>query len=339
MAEDEVVRDYKRSLSRNGAQQAQAFSQNSDLEVSRQRSSSLPELPVQPLFPELGRASDIAQPGGFRREHVLRQAPNAAAERPLLDSMLDPRLQHYFSKTFESQVGSSSASTASVGASNLSTVLVILKSTVGGTLIIIPGAFARTGLLVAPLELLFIGGIEIYCMVLLVRCVRTLGGGTYGDIARMAMGPVGSWAVDMSILLSQTGFVCSEMLYVAKNCNGALQALGLMSPLWSEQSILLLQLFVVIPMSWIRQLKYFQVSNLIANTTVASSEVLDSASASYRFCRRGCRQKAEQTKFVNSLRGKECIRAVQSHRPQKNEAWRFLIQPRLLQLDKPLSES
>ena len=82
-----------------------------------------------------------------------------------------------------------------------------------------------------------------------------------------------------------------------------------------------------------------QVSNLIANTTVASSEVLDSASASYRFCRRGCRQKAEQTKFVNSLRGKECIRAVQSHRPQKNEAWRFLIQPRLLQLDKPLSES
>ena len=60
------------------------------------------------------------------------------------------------------------------------------------------------------------------------------------------MGPVGSWAVDMSILLSQTGFVCrplkaevfrlpkiranqanlglgSEMLYVAKNCNGALQ--------------------------------------------------------------------------------------------------------------------
>jgi len=182
--------------------------------------------------------------------------------------MLDPRLQHYFAKNLEMQAESSSASTVSVGASNLSTVLVILKSTVGGTLIIIPGAFSRTGILLAPLELIFIGGVEIYCMVLLVRCVRALGGGTYGDIARRAIGPIGSWAVDLSILLSQTGFVCSEILYVALNCHGALKALKLSSPLWSEANIILLQLIVVIPMSWIRQLKYFQVSNLIANTTV-----------------------------------------------------------------------
>mmetsp|Transcript_32727 Transcript_32727/g.76447 ORF Transcript_32727/g.76447 Transcript_32727/m.76447 type:complete len:515 (-) Transcript_32727:108-1652(-) len=275
MAEDEVVRDFKKSLSRNGSLrqgQAQAFGQNDDFQVSRevrcQRSPSLPELSVEPLFPELGRASDIAQPGGFRREHVLRRAPNAAAERPLLESMLDPRLQHYFAKNLEMQAESSSASTVSVGASNLSTVLVILKSTVGGTLIIIPGAFSRTGILLAPLELIFIGGVEIYCMVLLVRCVRALGGGTYGDIARRAIGPIGSWAVDLSILLSQTGFVCSEILYVALNCHGALKALKLSSPLWSEANIILLQLIVVIPMSWIRQLKYFQVSNLIANTTV-----------------------------------------------------------------------
>ncbi|CAE7039529.1 avt3 [Symbiodinium natans] len=267
MAEDEVVRDFKKSLSRSGSQQARGL-QNDDFQVRCQRSPSLPELAVEPLFPELGRASDIAQPGGFRREHVLRHAPNAAAQRPLLDSMLDPRLQHYFAKSIDLQAESSTASTVSVGASNLSTVLVILKSTVGGTLIIIPGAFSRTGILLAPLELIFIGGIEIYCMVLLVRCVRTLGGGTYGDIARRAIGPLGSWAVDVSILLSQTGFVCSEMLYVALNCHGALKALNLSSPLWSEVNILLLQLLVVIPMSWIRQLKYFQISNLIANTTV-----------------------------------------------------------------------
>jgi len=269
MAEDEMVRDYKRRLSRSSSKQGQALGHLvEDNQALRQRSPSLPELPVESLFPELGRASDIAQPGGFRREHVLRRAPNQAAQRPLLDSMLDPRLQRYFQKNLESQAESSESSTSSRGASNLSTVLVILKSTVGGTLIIIPGAFSKTGLLLAPLELLFIGGIEIYCMVLLVRCVRSLGRGTYGDIARTAMGPVGSFAVDMSILLSQTGFVCAEMLYVAKNCSGALQAMGVNLPFLSEASILLLQLLVVIPMSWIRQLKYFQISNLIANTTV-----------------------------------------------------------------------
>ena len=52
----------------------------------------------------------------------------------------------------------------------------------------------------APLVLLFIGGVEIYCMVLLVKCVRTLGGGSYGEIAGRSMGALGTWAVDLSIL-------------------------------------------------------------------------------------------------------------------------------------------
>ena len=155
-----------------------------------------------------------------------------------------------------------------LGSSNFATVLLILKSTVSGTLIIIPGAFSTTGLLMAPLILLLIGGVEIYCMVLLVKCVRFLGGGSYGEIAGRSMGTIGMWAVDLSILLSQMGFVCTEMLYVAKNCSGALAAYGEFSPIFSETGILLLQLLVVIPMSWIQKLKYFQVSNIIANTIV-----------------------------------------------------------------------
>ena len=262
MAEDEVVRDFKKQLTREheGGRDQRALTPS--------RSSSFPDLRGELLFPEIGRARDIAQPGGFRREHVLRQAPNFAAQQPLLSSLLDPRLQTYFSKMefesihFESEISPTS------GASNLSTVLVILKSTIGGTLIIIPGAFSKTGLLLAPLVLLFIGGVEIYCMVLLVKCVRSLGHGSYGEIARVSMGAFGTWAVDLSILLSQTGFVCAEMLYVAKNCSRAWAALGLRSPLVSETSILILQLLVVIPMSWVRKLQYFQISNIIANVTV-----------------------------------------------------------------------
>ena len=58
------------------------------------------------------------------------------------------------------------------------------------------------------------------------------------------------------------------MVYVSTNCHKAFAADGLQSPLFSETGILLLQLVVVIPMSWIQKLKYFQVSNIIANTTV-----------------------------------------------------------------------
>lgn len=267
MAEDEVVRDFKKQLSRGSSHLGRLAVLATEAAGSQPlRSTSFPDLRGELLFPELGRAGDIAQPGGFRREHILRLAPNPAAEQPLLSTLLDPRLLRYFSKTeLESET---STVLEPPGASDLSTVLVILKSTVGGTLIIIPGAFSTTGLLLAPLVLLFVGGVEIYCMVLLVKCVRSLGRGSYGEIAHRSIGAAGMWAVDLSILLSQIGFVCSEMLYVAKNCAGAISAYGVESPWFSETSILLLQLLVAIPMSWIQKLKYFQVSNIIANTTV-----------------------------------------------------------------------
>ena len=34
---------------------------------------------------------------------------------------------------------------------------------------------------------------------------------TYPELRRRAIGPIGSWAVDLSILLSQTGFVCQQL--------------------------------------------------------------------------------------------------------------------------------
>ena len=265
MAEDEVVRDFKKQLSRTGSPHL-GFARD-PMRPDVPRSTSFPDLRGELLYPEVGRAGDIAQPGGFRREHVLRQAPNPAAEQPLLSTLLDPRLQRYFHK-MELEESEASTSIEPPGSSNLSTVLVILKSTIGGTLIIIPYAFSKTGLLLAPLVLLFIGGVEIYCMVLLVKCVRTLGGGSYGEIAGRSMGVLGTWAVDLSILFSQIGFVAAEMVYVSTNCHKAFAADGLQSPLFSETGILLLQLVVVIPMSWIQKLKYFQVSNIIANTTV-----------------------------------------------------------------------
>eukprot|EP00931_Biecheleriopsis_adriatica_P039427 TRINITY_DN22547_c0_g1_i1.p1 TRINITY_DN22547_c0_g1~~TRINITY_DN22547_c0_g1_i1.p1 ORF type:complete len:514 (+),score=95.33 TRINITY_DN22547_c0_g1_i1:54-1595(+) len=287
MAEDEAVRDFKKQLSRQSTGLLEQVPPGSPLAVpaeasipSLRSSSSVPALAGEPLYPELGRAGDIAQPGGFRREHILRSSPtpNSAARRPLLETMetlLDPRIRQFLElQQMQEEACCQADLPAAAGSSDWSTVLVILKSTVGGTLIIIPGAFASTGYLAAPLLLLFIGGVEMYCMVLLIKCVRALGGGSYGDIARTAMGRFGSWAVDVSMVLSQLGFVCAEMLYLAKNSHGALEAFGVESLATSVNGILLLQLLVVVPMAWIRQLKYFQVSNLIANTTVLAALVV-----------------------------------------------------------------
>lgn len=277
MPEDEVVRDLKKQLIRQGSEKAKSFIRRiSPVEDTEgdpmHRVSSHPAMHrANLLYPELGRAGDLAQPGGFRRHHLQQRRPSMD-QQSLLNRLLDPRVQRYFEAELkkgrqEEEIEALETADAG-GSSNFGTVLLILKSTIGGTLIIIPGAFSHTGLLVAPLLLLIVGGAEIYCMVLLVDCVRSCGG-SYGEIARKAVGEAGSFAVEASVFLSQAGFVCAEMLYVAKNSVPPLKAMGLQSWWLSESTILLLQLLVVIPMSWIRQLKYFQVSNLIANVTVA----------------------------------------------------------------------
>lgn len=156
------------------------------------------------------------------------------------------------------------------GSSNFATGLLILKSTVGGTLVLIPGAFKDAGFVPACALLVVIGGIEIYCMTLLVKCNRAIGGGSYGDVVRHSLGAAGCWAVDISLVLSQLGFVCTEMLYVAKNGHTALAQVGGPFAL-SEEAILQLQLLVTLPMSWIPHLKHFTSFACIANAVVLAA--------------------------------------------------------------------
>jgi len=151
--------------------------------------------------------------------------------------------------------------------SNWGTVIVLAKSTVGGTLIVLPIGFHHAGIVPAAALLAVICAMEVFCMTLLIQCVRTMGRGNFGDIAREAMGLPLAVAVDISMVLSQVGFVCGEMLYFAKNLSGALQKVG-----WhtapTPRSFLFLQLLLIVPMSWIRRLKHFTLPNAVANVVI-----------------------------------------------------------------------
>lgn len=271
MAEDEAVRDLKRSLVRrdNGV-----GSHYDDLfrdaeEASLSRSASDPTIRTHPLCGPGDPTWDIlAQPGGFRRAHVLRASKQKApdsANLPLLEGLLNPWLLKRIDE-------STSPCHRRVGATDCQTALVLLKTMIGSTLIILPGSFRDAGLAAAPLLLATVGAAEVYCMVLLIRCCEATGGDSYGDVARRALGVVGRTCVDVSLLLSQFGFVCAEMLYVATNAHGVLRDLGLPAP--SLTWMLLLQLTFTVPMSWIRRLKYFTLTNAAANITVLVAVLL-----------------------------------------------------------------
>jgi len=151
--------------------------------------------------------------------------------------------------------------------SNFGTVIVLVKSTVGGTLIVLPYGFRHAGLLPATASLAIICAMEVYGMNLLIQCVRVMGRGTFGEVAHRAMGSPLAVAVDFSMVLSQIGFVCGEMLYFAKNLAGALNKLDL-PHVPSVKVFIFLQLLLVVPMSWIRRLSHFALPNFVANALV-----------------------------------------------------------------------
>lgn len=263
---DEAVRDFKKFCINNHS----PGSPGNGMRMNR----SSPNL-IEPLHPDIGRVRDIAQPGGFRRNHITRASGDGgvslAVMRPLMGGPFDPRVK-LLRPRLRSTASNDLVSLPPSGSTDVATVLVILKSTVGGTLIVIPGGFMGAGIAAATACLVLIGGIEIFCMVLLVRCRQFVGEeGSYGEIAFQASGRIGSIAVETSLLLSQIGFTCAEMLYVAKNTHGAMQALrvqALDNPVLSVTGLLLVQLLITVPMAWIRKLRYFQASNLVANITV-----------------------------------------------------------------------
>merc|ERR1719265_3147176 len=121
----------------------------------------------------------------------------------------------------------------------------------GGTLLVFPGAFKDSGLVSAMIILPFLSALEMWAMWLLIACCQAIAGGTYGDIGERAYGKLGRWAVEVSMLASQYGFACTEMLYVAKNGHTALVSFGL-SNTPSLPAILMLIQLVVAPMAWIR---------------------------------------------------------------------------------------
>jgi proton-coupled amino acid transporter len=139
--------------------------------------------------------------------------------------------------------------------------LTLLKSFVGTGILFLPDGFRSGGILFAPMLLTLVAALTLYAMLRLLQC-RTLVGGTYGHIGEIAYGPWGRRMVQISIILMQAGFCCTYVIFVAQNMADVLEYMGL--PI-QVSTLILLQIFVYIPLSWIRYISYFSISNLVAD--------------------------------------------------------------------------
>ena len=278
-------------------------------------SSSLGHLPSHALMePGVGRASDFAQPGGFRRQYVASHSSTL----PRMGDLIE------FYSTFASsilmlkQLRPAAMPTANDGAEGMGrktigvthTVLAILKSFVGSAVLFLPKGYDNGGLVLSNLLLMFMAIITVFCVGRLLECAqalkrRGLEECTYSEIARISMGPVGARAVNISLVLSQLGFCCGYMIFIASNVQGAIAVLRgddgsaamapnvststaevpvltVHDPLIPAWALLALQVPLFIALSWVRRLSYFAVSNLVADALIVGGLLAIFSVALYR---------------------------------------------------------
>ncbi|RLN20287.1 hypothetical protein BBJ28_00015655 [Nothophytophthora sp. Chile5] len=143
-------------------------------------------------------------------------------------------------------------------------LLTLLKSFVGTGILFLPDGFRSGGILFSPLCLTFVAALTLYAMLRLLQC-RELVGGTYGHVGFKAYGSWGRRMVQLSIILMQAGFCCTYVIFVAQNLADVLAFWGTPVP---PSTLILLQIAVYIPLSWIRYMSYFSISNLIADVFI-----------------------------------------------------------------------
>lgn len=266
------------------------------------RPKSLPDQ-SEILHEDIGKASDIAQPGGFRRDHVITNMGGNSPHIPLYvqDSFLEsiqptpgivqsaygdfvvanlgladddddvdetatPLLSRKWKQRPEKQ-----QSGATVG----KTVFTILKSFIGSGILFLPKGFQNGGMLFSLAALCTSAALSAYCMLRLCDCSNLLlqngrSNVSYGLVGEKAYGKFGRVAVNISLVLSQTGFCCSYLIFVEKNIGEViLAAFGIQRTTASSSlTLIMLQILLYTPLSWVRRIEYFALTNLFADVLI-----------------------------------------------------------------------
>lgn len=138
-------------------------------------------------------------------------------------------------------------------ASTPKTFFTLLKAFIGTGIMFLPKAFNNGGILFSSLCLIFIAAISMWAFHLLLKC-RTAVGGSYGDIGESIAGKKMRNVILASITLSQLGFVCTGLVFVADNWYSFLTAVTNGNNPLGTKALIALQAILMVPLSFIRNI-------------------------------------------------------------------------------------
>lgn len=238
-------------------------------------------------------ATEQMLPGGFRRQHLLRQHSRF---QNLITNSFVSFLDLYGSFAGEDLAESDDETTESedeeeapdqpterrpllgrrrssrVGkkgdAGVTKTFFTLLKAFVGTGIMFLPKAFKNGGILFSSLTLLTVASISALCFHLLLQCRKHYGGG-YGELGEAIGGPKMRSLILSSITISQIGFVCAGIIFCAENLYSFVEAVSGPGPTpLSTNALIAIQLIVLVPLAFIRNISKLGPAALLADVFI-----------------------------------------------------------------------
>ncbi|KAL8940800.1 MAG: hypothetical protein Q9216_002626 [Gyalolechia sp. 2 TL-2023] len=144
----------------------------------------------------------------------------------------------------------------------------LLKAFIGTGIMFLPKAFNNGGILFSSITLITVSLLSCLSFHMLLLCRKRYGGG-YGEIGSAIGGTKLRSLILSSITLSQIGFVCSGIIFIAENLRSFLNAV---SPgptvAIGTKALIAMQLVVLIPLSLIRDISRLGPAALLADVFI-----------------------------------------------------------------------
>ncbi|ORX59730.1 hypothetical protein DM01DRAFT_1381263 [Hesseltinella vesiculosa] len=146
-------------------------------------------------------------------------------------------------------------------------IFLLLKSFVTTGIMFLPKAFENGGLLFSTIAIIGWALISLWSFLLLVE-TRLVVPASFSDMGSVLYGPKMRKAVLVAITLSQIGFVCAYMVFVAENLQSLVLTFSKCQLLIPMHLLILAQSFAFIPLAMIRKIQRLSVFALIADVFI-----------------------------------------------------------------------
>ncbi|ORY61825.1 hypothetical protein LY90DRAFT_668468 [Neocallimastix californiae] len=189
---------------------------------------------------------------------------NMNENTPLLEAnMSQSSINHRKNKNNRKNNSSSQTGTASEG----KTMFLLLKAFIGTGILFLPKAFSNGGMLFSLASLAFSGWLTYITMILLIRCSEKFGG-SYGDIGKQLFGRTFKIMIQGSIALTQSGFCCAYIIFIFQSVKSIISTISNGTLTIPDWTIIVIQVLIYIPLSWIRKIQNFSITSLIADVFI-----------------------------------------------------------------------